>query len=191
MTQLCHQASILSENTPDSLTCAPGERALPSSGTAWLRSPYYTCLLTTALISKHSGVWPQDVNPKQFLTGAFLGTTGMQAALTISSTPLRYFNEMSAQGLRPRTVSSPIPYTPSPSSSRPISPGEYVFSATSVSAVFNVALNTFPSSIWKSCEQRVVMRCLKTSETISAYHNWVLACNFETVSAGGFLEPKK
>ncbi|XP_048026020.1 coiled-coil domain-containing protein 6b [Megalobrama amblycephala] len=33
----------------------------------------------------------------------------------------RYFNEMSAQGLRPRTVSSPIPY--SPSSSRPISPG--------------------------------------------------------------------
>ncbi|KAK2098598.1 hypothetical protein P7K49_024049 [Saguinus oedipus] len=40
----------------------------------------------------------------------------------------RYFNEMSAQGLRPRTVSSPIPYTPSPSSSRPISPGEhYVF----------------------------------------------------------------
>ncbi|XP_036918633.1 coiled-coil domain-containing protein 6 isoform X2 [Sturnira hondurensis] len=35
----------------------------------------------------------------------------------------RCFNEMSAQGLRPRTVSSPIPYTPSPSSSRPISPG--------------------------------------------------------------------
>uniref|UniRef100_A0A3Q2E863 Coiled-coil domain containing 6a n=1 Tax=Cyprinodon variegatus TaxID=28743 RepID=A0A3Q2E863_CYPVA len=34
----------------------------------------------------------------------------------------RYFNEMS-QGLRARTVSSPIPYTPSPSSSRPISPG--------------------------------------------------------------------
>lgn len=32
---------------------------------------------------------------------------------------------MSAQGLRPRTVSSPIPYTPSPSSSRPISPGKY------------------------------------------------------------------
>ncbi|XP_044153302.1 coiled-coil domain-containing protein 6 isoform X2 [Bufo gargarizans] len=38
----------------------------------------------------------------------------------------RYFNEMSAQGLRPRTVSSPIPYTPSPSSSRPISPGLHV-----------------------------------------------------------------
>uniref|UniRef100_A0A2K5VSC8 Coiled-coil domain containing 6 n=1 Tax=Macaca fascicularis TaxID=9541 RepID=A0A2K5VSC8_MACFA len=38
----------------------------------------------------------------------------------------RYFNEMSAQGLRPRTVSSPIPYTPSPSSSRPISPGEHM-----------------------------------------------------------------
>ncbi len=37
----------------------------------------------------------------------------------------RYFNEMSAQGLRARTVSSPIPYTPSPSSSRPISPGTY------------------------------------------------------------------
>ncbi|KTF83821.1 hypothetical protein cypCar_00034315, partial [Cyprinus carpio] len=34
-----------------------------------------------------------------------------------------YFNEMSAQGLRSRTVSSPIPYSPSPSSSRPISPG--------------------------------------------------------------------
>lgn len=33
---------------------------------------------------------------------------------------------MSAQGLRPRTVSSPIPYTPSPSSSRPISPGKYL-----------------------------------------------------------------
>lgn len=40
--------------------------------------------------------------------------------------PLRYFNEMSAQGLRARTVSSPIPYTPSPSSSRPISPGRYL-----------------------------------------------------------------
>ena len=43
-------------------------------------------------------------------------------SLLLSSS--RYFNEMSAQGLRPRTVSSPIPYTPSPSSSRPISPGE-------------------------------------------------------------------
>ncbi|ERE92785.1 coiled-coil domain-containing protein 6 [Cricetulus griseus] len=47
----------------------------------------------------------------------------------------RYFNEMSAQGLRPRTVSSPIPYTPSPSSSRPISPGECVLRYRSV-AVF-------------------------------------------------------
>ncbi|NXK67131.1 CCDC6 protein, partial [Sylvietta virens] len=35
----------------------------------------------------------------------------------------RYFNFFFFQGLRPRTVSSPIPYTPSPSSSRPISPG--------------------------------------------------------------------
>lgn len=168
MTQLCHQASILSENTPDSLTCGPGERALPSSGTAWLWGPYYTCLPTAALISKHSGVWPQDVNPKHFLIGAFLGTTATQVALTISFTPLRYFNEMSAQGLRPRTVSSPIPYTPSPSSSRPISPGEYVFSATSLSAVFNVSLNTFPSSIWKACKQRVVTCCPKTPEMISA-----------------------
>ncbi|KAJ8388225.1 hypothetical protein AAFF_G00135960 [Aldrovandia affinis] len=38
----------------------------------------------------------------------------------------RYFNEMSAQGLRPRTVSSPIPYTPSPSSSRPYHPVMFV-----------------------------------------------------------------
>ncbi|RXM34645.1 Coiled-coil domain-containing protein 6 [Acipenser ruthenus] len=51
-----------------------------------------------------------------------------KASVTIVSMRLsqhskaEYFNEMSAQGLRPRTVSSPIPYTPSPSSSRPISP---------------------------------------------------------------------
>lgn len=43
--------------------------------------------------------------------------------IKLSFHPFRYFNEMSAQGLRARTVSSPIPYTPSPSSSRPISPG--------------------------------------------------------------------
>ncbi|CAG10081.1 unnamed protein product [Tetraodon nigroviridis] len=48
---------------------------------------------------------------------------GPGRSLTEPSGPLRYFNEMSAQGLRARTVSSPIPYTPSPSSSRPISPG--------------------------------------------------------------------
>ncbi|KAM7304111.1 coiled-coil domain-containing protein 6 [Ixodes scapularis] len=35
----------------------------------------------------------------------------------------RHFNEMSAHGMRPRTVSSPIPYNPSPNSSRPLSPG--------------------------------------------------------------------
>ncbi|KAL1420273.1 hypothetical protein MTO96_024490 [Rhipicephalus appendiculatus] len=34
----------------------------------------------------------------------------------------RHFNEM-AHGMRPRTVSSPIPYNPSPNSSRPLSPG--------------------------------------------------------------------
>lgn len=38
----------------------------------------------------------------------------------------RHFNEMTSQGqniVRTRTVSSPIPYNPSPSSSRPLSPG--------------------------------------------------------------------
>lgn len=35
----------------------------------------------------------------------------------------RHFNEMSVHGMRPRTVSSPIPYNPSPNSSRPLSPG--------------------------------------------------------------------
>ncbi|XP_050052788.1 coiled-coil domain-containing protein 6-like [Dermacentor andersoni] len=35
----------------------------------------------------------------------------------------RHFNEMSAHAMRPRTVSSPIPYNPSPNSSRPLSPG--------------------------------------------------------------------
>lgn len=37
----------------------------------------------------------------------------------------RHFNEMTSHGqsVRPRTVSSPIPYNPSPSSSRPLSPG--------------------------------------------------------------------
>uniref|UniRef100_A0A023GKH1 Putative coiled-coil domain-containing protein 6 n=1 Tax=Amblyomma triste TaxID=251400 RepID=A0A023GKH1_AMBTT len=35
----------------------------------------------------------------------------------------RHFNEMSAHGMRPRTVSSPIPYNQSPNSSRPLSPG--------------------------------------------------------------------
>lgn len=57
----------------------------------------------------------------------------LQLELTASAThrlwlhPSRYFNEMSAQGLRARTVSSPIPYTPSPSSSRPISPGRCIY----------------------------------------------------------------
>ncbi|XP_064457377.1 coiled-coil domain-containing protein 6-like [Ornithodoros turicata] len=35
----------------------------------------------------------------------------------------RHFNEMSVHGMRQRTVSSPIPYNPSPNSSRPLSPG--------------------------------------------------------------------
>uniref|UniRef100_A0A8C4R598 Coiled-coil domain containing 6b n=1 Tax=Eptatretus burgeri TaxID=7764 RepID=A0A8C4R598_EPTBU len=35
----------------------------------------------------------------------------------------RHFNEMASQGIRPRTVSSPVPYSSSPSHSRPISPG--------------------------------------------------------------------
>lgn len=37
----------------------------------------------------------------------------------------RHFNEMVSHGqlIRPRTVSSPIPYNPSPNSSRPLSPG--------------------------------------------------------------------
>lgn len=37
----------------------------------------------------------------------------------------RHFNEMVSSGgsVRPRGVSSPIPYNPSPSSSRPLSPG--------------------------------------------------------------------
>lgn len=41
----------------------------------------------------------------------------------------RHFNEMTSQGhnVRPRTVSSPIPYNPSPSSSRPLSPGELFY----------------------------------------------------------------
>ena len=36
----------------------------------------------------------------------------------------RQFNEMTAHGLRPRTISSPIPYSPNPA--RPISPGKCV-----------------------------------------------------------------
>lgn len=37
----------------------------------------------------------------------------------------RYYNEMAVSGgnIRSRTLSSPIPYNPSPSSSRPLSPG--------------------------------------------------------------------
>uniref|UniRef100_S4RDJ8 Coiled-coil domain containing 6b n=1 Tax=Petromyzon marinus TaxID=7757 RepID=S4RDJ8_PETMA len=35
----------------------------------------------------------------------------------------RHFNELASQGIRPRTVSSPVPYASSPSHSRPISPG--------------------------------------------------------------------
>ena len=39
----------------------------------------------------------------------------------------RHYNEIAMSGgnVRSRTVSSPIPYNPSPSSSRPLSPGEY------------------------------------------------------------------
>ena len=66
-----------------------------------------------------------------FSQGSFLRSCWEAGGANHVILPLRYFNEMSAQGLRPRTVSSPIPYTPSPSSSRPISPGEYVFSAAS------------------------------------------------------------
>lgn len=40
----------------------------------------------------------------------------------------RHYNEIAMSGgnVRSRTVSSPVPYTPSPSSSRPLSPGEYL-----------------------------------------------------------------
>jgi len=39
----------------------------------------------------------------------------------------RHYNEIAMSGvnMRSRTVSSPIPYNPSPSSSRPLSPGEF------------------------------------------------------------------
>ena len=39
----------------------------------------------------------------------------------------RHYNEivMSGGNIRNRTVSSPVPYNPSPSSSRPLSPGNY------------------------------------------------------------------
>lgn len=38
----------------------------------------------------------------------------------------RHYNEtvMSGVGIRGRTVSSPVPYNPSPSCSRPLSPGK-------------------------------------------------------------------
>lgn len=39
---------------------------------------------------------------------------------------VRYFNEMSALHSRPRAASSPIPHNPSPSSSRPLSPGYFL-----------------------------------------------------------------
>lgn len=41
----------------------------------------------------------------------------------------RHYNEIAAGGnVRSRAVSSPIPYNPSPSSSRPLSPGgEYLY----------------------------------------------------------------
>lgn len=41
----------------------------------------------------------------------------------------RHYNEivMSGGNIRNRTVSSPVPYNPSPSSSRPLSPGNYTF----------------------------------------------------------------
>jgi hypothetical protein len=39
----------------------------------------------------------------------------------------RHYNEIAMSGgnMRSRTVSSPVPYNPSPSSSRPLSPGEF------------------------------------------------------------------
>lgn len=41
----------------------------------------------------------------------------------------RHYNEivMSGGNIRNRTVSSPVPYNPSPSSSRPLSPGYYYY----------------------------------------------------------------
>ena len=38
----CHQASILSKDTLDSLTHAPADRAVPGSAAAWLWRLYYT-----------------------------------------------------------------------------------------------------------------------------------------------------
>lgn len=39
----------------------------------------------------------------------------------------RQFNEMAMMGHRPRTISSPIPYSPSPSPNRSISPGKFTY----------------------------------------------------------------
>ena len=46
----CHQASILSKDTLDSLTHAPADRAVPGSAAAWLWRLYYT----RASLQRHS-----------------------------------------------------------------------------------------------------------------------------------------
>ncbi|XP_072051110.1 coiled-coil domain-containing protein 6-like isoform X2 [Amphiura filiformis] len=51
----------------------------------------------------------------------------------------RQFNEMTAHGIRPRTISSPIPYSPNPN--RPISPAMPMFSPPSPLASRNIVLS--------------------------------------------------
>lgn len=110
---------------------------LPNGGTMWLGSPCYKCLLVTL------SLWTFQILTSECDLQTLSHRSSLKNYLNavcsdpFPFSPLRYFNEMSAQRLRPRTVSSPIPYTP-PSSSRPISPGEYLSSASSLTDLQHV-----------------------------------------------------
>lgn len=78
----------------------------------------------------------------------------------------RYFNEMSAQGLRARTVSSPIPYTPSPSSSRPISPGRFLYGyikkkkSSAINGTFDISSYNLLSEAFIFAQKGYQQKCL-------------------------------
>lgn len=134
MTQLCPWASNWGCDILVALTYSLGVR-LASFGEQCV-SGVHTYLLVTASLYTFSLRNFQELLYCRWFDHFFLF-------------PLRYFNEMSAQGLRPRTVSSPIPYTPSPSSSRPISPGECIAWTLSGWGLTHWVGNaiSFPSSI--------------------------------------------
>lgn len=67
--------------------------------------------------------WLFSFNYKEML---MFDNNNLRSVCSLEMEEERHYNEivMSGSNIRNRTVSSPVPYNPSPSSSRPLSPGK-------------------------------------------------------------------